>query len=241
MIRGFSAALMAIALVSPATVIADPIRIGGTTSVRDSGLLDALQAAFAADTGHDMQFIVGGTGRVLKLLEAQDVSAALVHDTRSELALVESGGAAERLDVMRNDYIVLGPKQADVPAEVIPLLKEMRPRVADDDAAEASPSMEVDGEAIAKAVQAVAAAAEASGFDVKRACEEAALSTVFETRCRKCGKAPEASHTSVLYDVRGEARGDCGCRFDCGCVSRRYVHNQDCCARQGPTWRDHTC
>ena len=125
MIRGFSAALMAIALVSPATVIADPIRIGGTTSVRDSGLLDALQAAFAADTGHDMQFIVGGTGRVLKLLEAQDVSAALVQDTRSELALVESGGAAERLDVMRNDYIVLGPKQADVPEEVIPLLQEI--------------------------------------------------------------------------------------------------------------------
>ena len=76
--------------------VADTIRIGGTTSVRDSGLLRALEAAFSADTGHEMQFIVGGTGRVLKLLEAQDVSGALVHDALSERALVQSGGAAQR-------------------------------------------------------------------------------------------------------------------------------------------------
>ena len=125
MICRFSIALMALFLAVPLSASADPIRIGGTTSVRDSGLLDALQTAFAADTGREMQFIVGGTGRVLKLLEAQDVSGALVHDTLSEIALVESGGAAQRLDVMRNDYIVLGPKIADVPVDVIPLLQQV--------------------------------------------------------------------------------------------------------------------
>ncbi|MGB1159989.1 MAG: substrate-binding domain-containing protein [Alphaproteobacteria bacterium] len=116
---------MALFLAVPLTASADPIRIGGTTSVRDSGLLDALQTAFAADTGREMQFIVGGTGRVLKLLEAQDVSGALVHDRRSEIALVDSGGAAQRLEVMRNDYIILGPKTADVPADVIALLQKI--------------------------------------------------------------------------------------------------------------------
>lgn len=125
MICRFSIALMALFLAVPLTASADPIRIGGTTSVRDSGLLDALQTAFAADTGREMQFIVGGTGRVLKLLEAQDVSGALVHDRRSEIALVDSGGAAQRLEVMRNDYIILGPKTADVPADVIALLQKI--------------------------------------------------------------------------------------------------------------------
>ena len=125
MICRLSLALIALFLAHTQTALADPIRIGGTTSVRDSGLLDALQTAFAADTGREMQFIVGGTGRVLKLLEAQDVSGALVHDTLSEIALVESGGAAQRLDVMRNDYIVLGPKIADVPVDVIPLLQQV--------------------------------------------------------------------------------------------------------------------
>ena len=62
---------------------------------------------------------------MLKLLEAQDVSGALVHDTRSELALVDGGGAARRLDVMRNDYIILGPRQVNVPAEAVPLLQEL--------------------------------------------------------------------------------------------------------------------
>ena len=125
MIRRFSFALVALFLAIPLASAADPIRIGGTTSVRDSGLLDALQTAFAADTGREMQFIVGGTGRVLKLLEAQDVSGALVHDRLSEIALVDNGGAAQRLEVMRNDYIVLGPKTADVPADAIALLQQV--------------------------------------------------------------------------------------------------------------------
>lgn len=125
MIRSLNILLIVFAFAAPLTAWSEPIRIGGTTSVRDSGLLDALQTAFSEDTGRDMQFIVGGTGRVLKLLEAQDVSGALVHDTRSELALVDGGGAARRLDVMRNDYIILGPREVNVPAEAVPLLQEL--------------------------------------------------------------------------------------------------------------------
>ena len=123
LIRTFSAAAVLLLFAVPA--LADTIRIGGTTSVRDSGLLRALQTAFSADTGHQMQFIVGGTGRVLKLLEAQDVSGALVHDKLSELDLVARGGAAERLEVMRNDYLILGPASAAVPMEALALLNQI--------------------------------------------------------------------------------------------------------------------
>jgi len=119
---GLVSALTAL-LCSPAMAAADTIRIGGTTSVRESGLLAALEAGFRRDTGDQLQFIVGGTGRVLKLLEAQDVSGALVHDTDSEQALLDVGGAAERFDVMRNDYIILGPSQAEVPMDVIDLFR----------------------------------------------------------------------------------------------------------------------
>lgn len=123
---GATCALALIVLVLCARpVLADTIRIGGTTSVRDSGLLQALQTAFTADTGHKMQFIVGGTGRVLQLLEAQDVSGALVHDELSETALLARGGAAERYEVMRNDYLILGPQSASVPDEAIALLQQL--------------------------------------------------------------------------------------------------------------------
>lgn len=133
MIRRLSPALAAVWLFctvlarSPAAQ-ADAIRIGGTTSVRDSGLLDALQTAFTADTGREMQFIVGGTGRVLKLLEAQDVSAALVHDPLSEQALIVSGGASARLPVMRNDYLILGPAGEQVSAQALELLEQVSER-----------------------------------------------------------------------------------------------------------------
>ena len=117
------------ALLTVATfAAADTIRIGGTTSVRESGLLAALETAFQRDTGHQLQFIVGGTGRVLKLLEAQDVSGALVHDTDSERALLDAGGAAQRFDVMRNDYLILGPRDADVPTDVIDLFRTIAAR-----------------------------------------------------------------------------------------------------------------
>lgn len=117
------------ALLTVATfAAADTIRIGGTTSVRESGLLAALETAFQRDTGHQLQFIVGGTGRVLKLLEAQDVSGALVHDTDSERALLDAGGAAQRFDVMRNDYLILGPRDADVPTDVIDLFRTIAVR-----------------------------------------------------------------------------------------------------------------
>ncbi len=119
---GLVSALTAL-LCSLAMAAADTIRIGGTTAVRESGLLAALEAGFRRDTGDQLQFIVGGTGRVLKLLEAQDVSGALVHDTDSEQALLDAGGAAERFDVMRNDYIILGPSQAEVPMDVIDLFR----------------------------------------------------------------------------------------------------------------------
>ena len=69
MIRSLNILLIVFAFAAPLTAWSEPIRIGGTTSVRDSGLLDALQTAFSEDTGRDMQFIVGGTGRVLKLLK----------------------------------------------------------------------------------------------------------------------------------------------------------------------------
>lgn len=112
-------------LASATVSTAQIIRVGGTTSVRDSGLLAELQEAFTADTGMEMQFIVGGTGRVLKLLEAQDVSAALVHDRLSEEMLVAEGGAVARLDVMRNDFIILGPAESQVPNDVTPLLNQI--------------------------------------------------------------------------------------------------------------------
>lgn len=114
-----------ILLLTALSARAQVIRVGGTTSVRDSGLLSALQSAFTADTGLEMQFIVGGTGRVLKLLAAQDVSAALVHDRLSEEALVAGGDAVERLDVMRNDFIILGPREQNVSTAAKPLLNEI--------------------------------------------------------------------------------------------------------------------
>ena len=72
---GLVSALTALLCV-PAIAAADTIRIGGTTSVRESGLLASLEAGFRRDTGDQLQFIVGGTGRVGHDHELHDVVAA---------------------------------------------------------------------------------------------------------------------------------------------------------------------
>lgn len=92
------------------------VRLGSTTSTRDSGLLDAILPAFRARTGIVVRVIAVGTGRALELGRRGDVDALLVHDTEAEERFVREGFGRSRRDVMYNDFVIVGP--ADDPAAV---------------------------------------------------------------------------------------------------------------------------
>lgn len=92
-----------------------------TTSTQDSGLLDYLLPLFEKETGIKVKVLAKGTGEALEVAKRGDADGLLVHAKAQELQFVKDGFGTERLEVMYNDFIVVGPK--DDPAK----LKEKAP------------------------------------------------------------------------------------------------------------------
>ena len=109
--------LLVLALLTPLPLTAqDSMRLAVTTSFHNSGLAEVLLPEIKADLGLEVQLLVVGTGQALRLAEAGDVDAVLVHSRAAEEAFVAAGHATHRREVMYNDFVVIGP--SDDPAKV---------------------------------------------------------------------------------------------------------------------------
>jgi tungstate transport system substrate-binding protein len=91
------------------TSIADEMRLAVTTSFDSSGLADVLLPAIKADLDLDVRLLVVGTGQALRLGEAGDVDAVLVHSKAAEEAFVAAGHGTHRREIMYNDFVLIGP------------------------------------------------------------------------------------------------------------------------------------
>lgn len=80
-----------------------------TTSTQDSGLLDVLVPLFQEQTGYTVQTIAVGSGEAMKLGEEGNADVLLVHAPASEETFMEAGNGTDRLLVMHNDFIIVGP------------------------------------------------------------------------------------------------------------------------------------
>ena len=85
--------------------------LGSTTSTENSGLLKYLLSRFKQDTGITVHVVAKGTGQAIRLGQAGDVDALLVHHRPSEDQFLAEGYATERRDVMYNDYVLVGPRE----------------------------------------------------------------------------------------------------------------------------------
>ncbi|MEL6838086.1 MAG: substrate-binding domain-containing protein [Pseudomonadota bacterium] len=95
---------------------ADSLKLAVTTSFHNSGLSDILLPAIKEDIDIDLQLLVVGTGQALRLGEAGDVDAILVHSRAAEDAFVASGFGTHRREIMYNDFVFIGP--SDDPAGI---------------------------------------------------------------------------------------------------------------------------
>ncbi|KIC45569.1 substrate-binding domain-containing protein [Tateyamaria sp. ANG-S1] len=95
---------------------ADQMRMAVTTSFHNSGLADVLLPEIANDLDLEVQLLVVGTGQALRLGEAGDVDAILVHSRTAEEAFVEGGHGTHRREIMYNDFVIIGP--SDDPAGI---------------------------------------------------------------------------------------------------------------------------
>ncbi len=95
---------------APVVAPANPnIILATTTSTQDSGLLDVLVPMFEEQTGYVVQTVAVGTGEALKMGEEGNADVLLVHAPASEVTLMDAGFGKDRMLVMHNDYIIVGP------------------------------------------------------------------------------------------------------------------------------------
>ena len=85
------------------------LMLATTTSTDNTGLLDVLAKSFVRDTGIELRWVAVGTGKALKLGQACDVDALLVHAPGAEKAYVKAGHGVDRVKIMYNDFVVVGP------------------------------------------------------------------------------------------------------------------------------------
>ncbi|MEW6618145.1 MAG: substrate-binding domain-containing protein [bacterium] len=81
-----------------------------TTSTLDSGLFDVLIPAFEKKYDCSVKVIAVGTGQAIRLAKDGNADVLLVHDRVSEEQFVQDGYGIKRLDVMHNDFLIVGPK-----------------------------------------------------------------------------------------------------------------------------------
>ncbi|MGE5485978.1 MAG: substrate-binding domain-containing protein [Ignavibacteriales bacterium] len=93
-----------------------PLVLATTTSTADTGLLSVLNPAFEAKYPYQVKTIAVGTGEALKLGEKKEADVLLVHARSSEDKFMADGFGTRRLDVMYNDFVIVGPK--DDPAGI---------------------------------------------------------------------------------------------------------------------------
>lgn len=80
-----------------------------TTSTRDTGLLDVLIPLFQSLTGYTVQTVAVGSGAAIAMGQSGNADVLLVHSPSAELTLMDSGAGTNRLLVMHNDFVIVGP------------------------------------------------------------------------------------------------------------------------------------
>lgn len=85
------------------------IIVQSTTSTQNSGLLDYILPGFEAETGIDVRVVAVGTGQAIRNARNGDGDVLLVHSKPAEEQFVAEGWGVERLDVMYNDFVLIGP------------------------------------------------------------------------------------------------------------------------------------
>jgi tungstate transport system substrate-binding protein len=85
------------------------ILVQSTTSTENSGLFKHILPIFTAKTGIDVRVVAVGTGQAIKNAQNGDGDVLFVHDKPSEEKFVAEGWGVKRLEVMYNDFVVIGP------------------------------------------------------------------------------------------------------------------------------------
>ena len=85
------------------------ILLSSTIGPIDAGIVGALEDAFEKETGIRVRHVGSGTGAALDIARKGNVDLVLVHAKSLEEKFVQDGFGTERIDLMYNDFVIVGP------------------------------------------------------------------------------------------------------------------------------------
>ncbi len=85
------------------------VKVATTTSLYDTGLWDALEAAFEAASGRELDIIYAGTGRALAWGAGGDVDVVVTHSPTQEADFLAAGHGRDRIPFAYNYFLIVGP------------------------------------------------------------------------------------------------------------------------------------
>lgn len=117
-LTGFSLAVAALLCLWTTMANAEKgfILLASTIGPVDAGIVSALEEGFEKETGIRVRHVGAGTGEALKIAEKGSIDLVMVHARSLEEKFVAAGFGTERIPLMYNDFVIVGP--ANDPAGV---------------------------------------------------------------------------------------------------------------------------
>jgi len=104
--------LVCLLLCFPLTVQAQTkgfLLMASTIGPIDAGIVSVLEDQFEKESGIRVRHVGAGTGEALKIAEKGNVDLVMVHAKSLEEKFVKDGFGTERIPVMYNDFVIVGP------------------------------------------------------------------------------------------------------------------------------------
>jgi tungstate transport system substrate-binding protein len=109
----FAVSLLCLALLVPSLSFAQDgskfILMASTIGPIDAGIVSVLADQFEKDTGIRVRYVGAGTGAALKMAEKGNFDLVMVHAKSLEEKFVKDGYGTERIPLMYNDFVIVGP------------------------------------------------------------------------------------------------------------------------------------
>lgn len=122
--------LLVLIMLAGASSATERITLASTTSTENSGLFSWLLPKFQAVTGIEVRVISVGTGQALRLGQNGDADILLTHARAQEEKFVSQGWGKQRLPLMYNDFVIVGPSSDPAGVSTAPTAAEAMQKIA---------------------------------------------------------------------------------------------------------------
>ena len=106
------AVLLCVCILIPGSAMGESskfVLMASTIGPIDSGIVSVLEDQFEKETGIRVRHVGAGTGAALKIAEKGNVDLVMVHAKSLEEKFVKDGFGTERIPLMYNDFVIVGP------------------------------------------------------------------------------------------------------------------------------------